>query len=139
MTDNNANNDDDGTQMGNMIMSDTIQLVKNTEPTNDEDSDNNTNLTVDFGLIRTLSLGNLVFDDVENDGLFNNSDVGIDGVEVMIFTPGIDGNKGTADDILLDSMLTANGGFYGFDSLYPGEYYIKLNDHIPAGMISSTL
>ena len=132
-----TNNDDDGTQMGTMIMSDTIQLIKNTEPINDDDADANTNLSVDFGLIRYLSVGNLVWTDSDNDGLFNNSEIGLDGIKVQLYTAGADDTKGTSDDVLLDSTLTASGGLYLFDSLVPGEYYIKLAE-LNAGIISST-
>ena len=59
-TNDNANNDDDGTQIGTKIMSEVFELTKNTEPTNDEDADNNTNLSIDFGIIPSISLGNLV-------------------------------------------------------------------------------
>jgi len=72
MTNTNINNDDDGTQMGAMIMSDTVQLTLEMEPIDDGDTNNNSNLSVDFGLIRLLSIGNLVWEDENNDGLNNN-------------------------------------------------------------------
>ena len=80
-TDNNLDSIDDGTQMGSMIMSDTIRLSSGAEP------DGDFNLTVDFGLyepqdLPTLTLGNLVFQDFDNDGIFNNNDSGIEDVEV---------------------------------------------------------
>jgi len=137
LTDLNVNNDDDGTQMGSMIMSNILNLVKNTEPTNDDDTDSNTNLSVDFGLIPMLSLGNLVWTDTNNDGLNNNGETGIDDIMVQLFTAGVDDTKGTSDDVLLDSMLTTGGGLYLFDSLAPGEYFVKLTDLNP-GLISST-
>ena len=137
-TDENVNDNDDGTQMGNMIMSDTVQLSLKMEPINDGDTDNNTNLSVDFGLIRLLSVGNLVWEDANNDGLNNNSEVGIDGITIYLLDDGSDDIKGNGDDTILDSVITASGGQYLFDSLYPGEYYIKLNSGIPANMLSST-
>jgi len=130
MTDGNINNDDDGTQMiadGQlMVMSDTVNLFKFTEPTNDEDTDNRSNLSVDFGLIRLLSVGNLVWEDSDNDGLFNNGEIGIDSIEVILYQAGFDGLKGTSDDIGIDTVITDADGAYLFDTLYPGEYFVKL-------------
>ncbi|MEM1119956.1 MAG: SdrD B-like domain-containing protein, partial [Bacteroidota bacterium] len=138
MTNNDVNDNDDGTQMGSMIMSDTVQLAVNTEPINDGDTDSLTNLTVDFGLIRYLSVGNLVWEDANNDGLNNNGETGINAITVYLLDDGADDIKGNTDDVILDSVVTAGGGLYRFDSLYPGEYYVKLNSGIPMGMISST-
>ncbi len=134
-----ANNDvdnvDDGTQMGAMIMTGVIQLTINGEP------DGNENHTVDFGLYepQSLSLGNLVFADLENDGIFNNSDYGIQGVEVQLFSAGPDHAAGTADDQLLDSQFTNAIGEYLFTGLTNGFYFVKLTGNgIPANHVSST-
>ncbi len=137
-TDNNIDLDDDGTQMGSMVMSDTIRLVIGDEPAG------NVNSTVDFGLYEpmvqpTLTLGNLVFHDLDNDGIFNNTDTGFANVEVLLFDLGIDGIKGTADDNELNSMFTSNTGEYLFTGLSEGFYYVKLSGNgIPAGFESST-
>ncbi|WP_442482034.1 SdrD B-like domain-containing protein [Aeoliella sp. SH292] len=48
--DNNVNNDDNGYALASFgVVTQAIALTGNAEPTNDGDSDNNTNLTVDFG------------------------------------------------------------------------------------------
>ena len=46
------NADDNGTQMGNMIMSDLATLQLYREPVGDGDNDRTSNLTIDFGLFR---------------------------------------------------------------------------------------
>jgi len=70
------NNDDNGTQMGygdtTMVMSDLVLLSLSDEPVDDGDADSTSNLSVDFGLLQTLSVGNLVWADANNDGLNNN-------------------------------------------------------------------
>ncbi|HFA49098.1 MAG TPA: hypothetical protein ENJ95_08780, partial [Bacteroidetes bacterium] len=137
-TDNNTDNEDDGTQMGAMIMSDTIRLTLNGEP------GGNVNTTVDFGLFDPVvppvfGLGNLVFHDVDNDGVFNNDDVGLPGVEVELYQIGDDGIKGTADDIFIASQITGGMGDYFFPSLFEGVYYVKLTGlGIPTNFVSST-
>ena len=54
--DNNADNDDNGTGISGVIRSRSITLVANDEPVNDGDADANSNLTVDFGLLRNFDL-----------------------------------------------------------------------------------
>ncbi|HHM21127.1 MAG TPA: DUF11 domain-containing protein, partial [Bacteroidetes bacterium] len=137
-TDLNADNQDDGTQMGVMIMSDTIRLTFGAEPNGDS------NTTVDFGLYQpqpepTLTLGNLVFFDYDNDGVFNNNDAGMEDVEVVLTDVGPDGQKATADDVEIDTTFTNDFGEYQFTGLAQGLYYVKLTGTgIPAGWISST-
>jgi uncharacterized repeat protein (TIGR01451 family)/gliding motility-associated-like protein len=137
------NNQDNGTQMGTMIMSDTIHLVINSEPINDGDTDPNTNLTVDFGLHKpilpapTLSIGNLVWNDVNNNGQVDSGEQGIPNVQVILYDAGTNGKDVT--DIPLDTVLTNSSGNYSFNQLPEGNYYIKLTGvGIPKGWYSST-
>lgn len=131
-------NDDNGSQMGSMVMSDTFTLAICTEPTTDGDDDSNTNLSVDFGFIPNLSIGNLVWDDLNNNGQVDGTEKGIAGVTVELYQLGPNGQKGDADDVLVKSIPTGDNGDYLFDQLNPGDYYVKLNGGIPSGMISST-
>ena len=85
----------------------------------------NENNTVDFGLylpqpIPTVSVGNLVFVDFDNDGIFNNNDLGIEQAEVELYDLGIDGVKGTGDDHLMGTETTNNFGEYYFTNLNRG-------------------
>ncbi len=129
---------DDGSQMGASVMSEVIELVLGSEP------GVNDNYTVDFGFYEpqtspTLTLGNLVFLDYENDGIFNNSDTGIEGVEVELWDAGPDQTKGTNDDELIDNQYTVVFGEYFFTGLSEGFYYVVLNGNgIPANHVSST-
>ncbi|MBK8285409.1 MAG: DUF11 domain-containing protein [Ahniella sp.] len=54
--DNNTNDDDNGTLSSNEITSCAIELRAKDEPVNDGDADFNSNLTVDFGLVRNFDL-----------------------------------------------------------------------------------
>ncbi|MEZ4931194.1 MAG: SdrD B-like domain-containing protein [Saprospiraceae bacterium] len=103
----------------------------------------NQNLTLDFGIYapqpESLGLGNLVFNDKNNDGIFNNNDEGIEDVEVQLFDLGTDGIKGTTDDNLIAATVTNGFGEYQFSTLPEGTYYVQLTGvGIPAGYVSST-
>ncbi|MBI1223637.1 MAG: DUF11 domain-containing protein [Bacteroidetes bacterium] len=136
--DDNVDNEDDGTQMNTIISSDVFELSLGDE------LDGDVNLTVDFGLYEpqiepTVSLGNLVFHDKENDGIFNNNDEGIGGVTVQLFDAGFDQTRATADDIFKDSLFTNSAGEYLFSNLPEGYYFVKLNGNgLPANYVSST-
>ena len=86
-----------------------------------------------------MSLGNLVFDDKDNNGLFDGTDVGLDGVEVQLYSAGLNGIKGDGDDVLDSTITTAGGGLYLFSNLNPGLYYVKLTGTgVPPSYVSST-
>jgi hypothetical protein len=129
---NNTNHDDNGNQMNTMIMSDLVSLDYGTEPVNDEDTNTMTNLSVDFGLYRLLRLGNLVWEDLDNNGFVSTGEPGIPNVEVLLFQVGPDGQKATGDDVLIAKDITDANGYYLFTELVPGEYYVKLNSGIDA-------
>jgi protocatechuate 3,4-dioxygenase beta subunit len=92
------------------------------------------NHTYDFGFISSASLvnlGNQVWFDFNNDGLLNNSEVGIDGVKVDLyadtngdgrFTPGVD----TFIDTQTTATVGPDAGIYNFTSLLPGDYIVHL-------------
>ena len=139
-----VNNADNGVRMGMMVMSNIITLTLYGEPTNDGDTSSLTNLTVDFGLytpqpiIPTLSLGDLVWNDANNDGIHQSTEGGIQDVRVVLYGVGTDGFKNTTDDVTIDSILTNGSGNYLFTGLSAGDYFVKLSSGIPAGMVSST-
>ncbi|MCE9531405.1 MAG: hypothetical protein K8T89_09840 [Planctomycetes bacterium] len=82
---------------------------------------------IDFGY-RGLSidpttrtgLGNLVFEDLNGNGLQDVGELGIDGVPVVLYD-----STGTN---ILAITTTAGGGLYSFTGLIPGIYQIRLGD-----------
>ncbi|MEZ4708310.1 MAG: SdrD B-like domain-containing protein [Caldilineaceae bacterium] len=92
--------------------------------------DDNVNMTVDFGFVRpVLSLGNLVWDDLNDDGLYNNGEQGIDDVLLNLY---LDLNTtGVVDPFEMFSPVltttTASGGLYLFTNLVPGIYVVELD------------
>jgi len=107
---------------------------------------------LDFGYFPggSGSIGDLVFEDIGNDGTFNGSDVGIDAVTVTLYEDsdssgtvstydtGPDLQIGGGDDTQLDTAVTGSGGFYAFATVMPGLYYVDVNDlTLPAGLALS--
>ncbi|MCX6847408.1 MAG: putative Ig domain-containing protein [Verrucomicrobia bacterium] len=80
--------------------------------------------------VRTLSIGNLVFEDSNNNGLKDSSEPGVAGATVQLFTTGDDnaiGGSSTAADLQVGSeFTTTSSGAYLFSSLPAGNYYVKV-------------
>ncbi len=132
--DGNDNLDDNGigdASSGN-IDSATIALAYNDEPDGapdvDGDADDNSNLTMDFGFWRPLSLGNLVWRDLNNNGLYEPGigEAGIAGVTVTLHL------SGTASPLL--TTTTSVDGTYLFTDLVRGDYIVT----IPAANFASS-
>ncbi len=127
--DNDVNNDDNGIAVTpTTVRSAPVTLSALAEPVTDGDSDPNSNLSVDFGFVRALSLGNLVWADVNNNGLVDPGETGIGGVIVRLIA---------ADGVtVLQTTTTDASGHYLFGGLPPGTYYVEVVP--PSGSQSST-
>ena len=88
------------------------------------------NDTVDAGfVVNTLSLGDFVWNDYNNNGIQDANEPGVVGVTVSLYRDN-DGN-GTADGVAATTYVTTGNGFYTFDNLTPGSYVIGIT--LPAG------
>ena len=75
------------------------------------------NLTVDYGFYRPATIGDLVFEDLNSNGLADDGATGIGGVTVNLFE---------SDGVtLVASVVTASGGGYSF-SVAPGSYVVDV-------------
>ncbi len=104
----------------------------------DDDVDANVDLTVDFGFGIPASLGDMVFHDVNGDGIHQpdgadgipgtaDDEAGLSNVLVELWSPGEDGVIGGEDDVLVrDGVETAFDGTYLFTKLSPGSYYVVI-------------
>lgn len=81
-----------------------------------------------------LSLGNLVWLDLDNDGIKDANEDGFDGVTVNLYVDA--GNDGTPDGAAIATQTTMNGGMYLFENLSPNNYIVEVIP--PAGYNSST-
>ena len=87
-----------------------------------------TDLTWDAGIYQMASIGNLVFSDINTNGIQDGGgEVGVDGVTVELFT--------CAGNVLKATTTTSNGGLYNF-TVAPGSYYVKFSG-LPAGFVLS--
>jgi len=152
-----ADNDDNGTRQtsgafNGAVISAAVTLgPASSEPTGESDPttnpepgeapDDRSNRTVDFGFYR-LHLGNLVFEDVNIDGVFNAGDIPLQNATVQLFASGgvteinvgPDGILGTADDAA-GGVTTGAGGTYLFSGLPQGDYIVRVTP--PAGYLST--
>ena len=67
--------------------------------------------------------GDFVWNDVNQNGIQDGSESGIDGVRVEIYKDNGDGTIDTAVDTFINFTLTANDGYYLFPNLPDGDYY----------------
>jgi protocatechuate 3,4-dioxygenase beta subunit len=82
-------------------------------------ANNRSNLTVDFGFYQPYRIGNLVWNDIDNDGIHDLGEPGIPGIEVQL--------RNTSATVLATTSTDATG-LYSFEGLAPGDYVV----HIPA-------
>ncbi len=90
-------------------------------------------LTYDFGLRGTGTVGDLVWLDRNGDGVQDADEPGLPGVAVRVVWPGTDGTAGTADDLAL-RVVTDGAGRWTATGLPAGRYSLTLDPaSYPAG------
>ena len=89
---------------------------------------------VDAGIVVSAPglIGNLIFDDVDRDGVQDSGESGISGVTVFLFGGGPDKLIGTTDDTATSRLTNINGA-YTFSALNPGEEYQVFIPSLPTG------
>ncbi len=122
-TDDSVDNDDNGIQSGGSGGAVSSPLITLDAAESDQ--------TIDFGFVGAGSVGDFVFYDLNGNGQQDYNETGIAGVTVNIF---LDANAdGIADSgTPLATEVTADGtgldpaGFYRFDDLTPGTYFVEV-------------
>ncbi|NJL95472.1 MAG: hypothetical protein HC915_17970, partial [Anaerolineae bacterium] len=124
------------------ILSGPITLVRNMERVDEADrgpqgdgtapdgapiSPENSDLTVDFGFFRPLSVGNRVWFDTNDNGVQSVGEVGVAGVQVTLFRDDGNGVLEPSTDTLVDTLTTDANGYYLFDNLTPGNYFVRVD------------
>jgi len=122
--DNGEDNDDNGDQsngFGTEARSPIVTINANEEPVDDGDGSDG-DLTVDFGFFSPVRVGDLVWEDINNNGIVDPGEPGIEGVEISIFTLGQDPKVDTP----VQTDITDADGLFSFEDLEPGEYFIYM-------------
>jgi uncharacterized repeat protein (TIGR01451 family) len=76
-----------------------------------------------FGLDGSAALGNLVWEDLNGDGVPNNGEIGLSNVPITVTWAGPDGKFGTADDVVMRTQTDQNG-VYQIKGLQAGNYRV---------------
>src|SRR5436190_1261516 len=74
-------------------------------------------LTVDFGYYKPVSIGDLVWQDTNGNGIQDTGEAGIAGVTVKLFS----------GSTLLGTTTTSASGAYQFSGLVPGSYTVQVD------------
>ncbi len=96
-------------------------------------ADASSNLAIDFGFspLPTYALGNLVWEDLNNDGVVTAGEPGIAGITVELYQDNGAGGA-TADDGVLAAServattVTSSAGRYLFEDLAAGDYIVRI-------------
>lgn len=67
--------------------------------------------------------GDRVWFDTNHNGIQDNTEGGVDGIKVKLFTPRVSGVQTPTTDSLVNFTITGNGGLYIFTNLKPADYY----------------
>ncbi len=93
----------------------------------------------DFGYFYPSTVGDVVWFDLDADGIQDGGESGIDGVDVVLYLDDGDGlfEPGT-DDIAVATETTSSGD-YDFAGVAPGSYWVDVDDPtLPAGAVLTT-
>ncbi|MCB9157081.1 MAG: choice-of-anchor E domain-containing protein [Caldilineaceae bacterium] len=106
--------------------------------TQDDASDANGNMTVDFGFYKPVSIGSYVWQDSNADGIQDGGELAIQGATVSLLVDDGSGNFSAATDVTgaaVTAQTTGPGGLYFFDNLPAGTYKVQVTP--PAGYLAS--
>ena len=81
---------------------------------------NDENLAIDFGLYAPAILGDLVWEDLNGNGLFDVNEPGLAGIKLTL-----SGTTGAGNNVSVETITNANG-MYSFVDIVPGLYNLTL-------------
>ncbi len=83
-------------------------------------------------------IGDLIWFDVDGDGVYDIGEPGIPNVEIELYNPGSDGIPGGGDDTWIASTRSDANGRYQFANQPAGHYYAQVNTgSLPAGITTT--
>jgi len=104
------------------VDSDANQTTGRTAAINLSEGEND--LTWDAGIYELLDIGDLVWEDINGDGIQSPGELGLNGVAVQLQYAGPDGNFATTGDNTTQNATTNASGAYLFANQPPGTYRI---------------
>jgi hypothetical protein len=142
---------DNGSQpggSGTQVLSNVFNLNGGTETANepnqggtaDDANDSNGDMTIDFGLVPTHSIGSTVFFDMNNNGVQGGvNETGIPNITVqLLYDANNDGAITAAELVPVATTTTDANGNYFFGTLPPGNYQVIIPTTPAAAPLSST-
>ena len=116
-----------------------IDLDNGPDPATGGDPDNTTvESQWDAGMFFPNTIGDLVWEDENRNGIQDVDDDGIGGVTVQLYQPGSNGSIGGGDDVLVGTTTTNASGLYQFTGLPNGEYFVVVTPPTAAWLTSPT-
>ncbi|MFM2475317.1 SdrD B-like domain-containing protein, partial [Burkholderia cenocepacia] len=101
------------------------------------DGDARERLDLDFGYRGAGALGDTIWWDDDADGVDEDGEPRLAGVATTVTWFGPDGERGTADDVVLPTLPTDAEGRYLLTGLPTGTYAIEVGEGIPSGLAPS--
>jgi len=87
-----------------------------------------TSFTANFANFIPMTLGDLVFHDINNNGVFDSgTEAGVNGVAMTLFEDTNGNNSFDGGDLQIATTTTAGGGLYSFGNLFPGDYIVRID------------
>ena len=116
-----------------------IDLDNGPDPATGGDPDNTTvEPQWDAGMFFPNTIGDLVWQDQNRNGIREAGDNGIGGVTVRLYQPGPNGSIGGGDDVLVGTTTTLSNGRYQFTGLPNGVYFVVVVPLTAAWLSSPT-
>lgn len=99
--------------------------------------DGASHLTADFGYQGSAEIGDLVWLDLDGDGIADAGEAGLADVEVTVTWYGGDGVPGGGDDLIMPGYTTDADGNYLATGLPDGNYGVEVTGGVPTGLVNS--
>lgn len=84
-----------------------------------EVKDGNSDYSIDCGLLKLISIGDFVWNDKNWNGIYDDDENGLGGIQVNLFK----------DDNIISKTVTDSSGHYKFNQLIPGKYSLQFVDN----------
>ena len=80
---------------------------------------------IDAGLHQPVTIGNLIWEDLNQNGIQDDGPTGIDGITVYLYRDS--DTDGSPDGTAIDTATTTSGGAYQFTDIPPGSYILEVD------------